>query len=201
VALSRLCGRSNGCIFAYGQTGTGKTHTMQGFDLDSAHSSSSSSSSSSSAAAAAAAAAGAGLVPRILSHIFAARLEREDCADVLVRCSYLEIYNEAIFDLLTPQAGGGGGGVVGGGGGGGGGGGSALKLREDSDGRVAAQGATWELVMSAAEADQLFRRGVGGRCCLLACAPARPHRNACEHAHECCARMHAHSGMRTQCLT
>jgi hypothetical protein len=68
----------NGTIFAYGQTGCGKTHTMQGRadppDLR-------------------------GIIPNSFDHIFdAIKLARDK--EFLVRCSYLEIYNEEIRDLL-----------------------------------------------------------------------------------------------------
>ena len=69
----------NGTIFAYGQTGCGKTHTMVGDyaseDLK-------------------------GIIPKAFSHIFGYIDSIEDDTKFLVRCSYLEIYNEAILDLL-----------------------------------------------------------------------------------------------------
>ena len=44
-----------------------------------------------------------GIIPKSVSHIFGAISENEDGEKkkkYLVRCSYLEIYNEAILDLL-----------------------------------------------------------------------------------------------------
>jgi kinesin family protein 3/17 len=76
-----------GTIFAYGQTGCGKSHTMMGnlTALDSnGHDLK-------------------GIIPKSVSHIFGAISENEDGdkkKKFLVRCSYLEIYNEAILDLL-----------------------------------------------------------------------------------------------------
>jgi kinesin family protein 3/17 len=74
----------NGTIFAYGQTGTGKTYTMEGVhnvpELK-------------------------GIIPnsfaQIFSHIGKAA---EGDQRFLVRCSYLEIYNEDVRDLLSKQA-------------------------------------------------------------------------------------------------
>ena len=69
----------NGTIFAYGQTGCGKSFTMQGPagvpDLK-------------------------GVIPHAISHVFEAIGGSKDVG-WLVRCSYLEIYNEEIKDLLS----------------------------------------------------------------------------------------------------
>jgi len=79
----------NCCIFAYGQTGAGKTYTMQGRGLeddneeeDLGH---------------------RGLQPRIIDEIFDLKEKEEaENPDVqfLVKCGYLEIYNEQITDLV-----------------------------------------------------------------------------------------------------
>jgi kinesin family protein 11 len=68
----------NCTIFAYGQTGTGKTHTMEG-DIHSEEN--------------------AGIVPRSIKSI----LEKLDAKGVeyTVRVSFLELYNEELQDLLT----------------------------------------------------------------------------------------------------
>ncbi|NXX21904.1 KIF17 protein, partial [Podargus strigoides] len=68
----------NGTIFAYGQTGSGKSFTMQGI-VDPATQK--------------------GIIPRALEHIFES-VQYAENAKFLVRASYLEIYNEAIRDLL-----------------------------------------------------------------------------------------------------
>ncbi|XP_068194350.1 kinesin-like protein KIF3C isoform X2 [Antennarius striatus] len=69
----------NGTIFAYGQTGTGKTHTMIGdsSDPDSR-----------------------GVIPNSFQHIFT-HISRTQNQKYLVRSSYLEIYQEEIRDLLS----------------------------------------------------------------------------------------------------
>lgn len=68
----------NGTIFAYGQTGTGKTYTMQGVSTDPER---------------------RGVVPNSFQHIFT-QISRTQNQKYLVRSSYLEIYQEEIRDLL-----------------------------------------------------------------------------------------------------
>ncbi|UPR05061.1 kinesin [Chloropicon primus] len=69
----------NGTIFAYGQTGAGKTYTMSG-DTQSYQQ--------------------RGIVPRAIHQIFKEIDMRVD-QEVVVRASYLEIYNEVMYDLLA----------------------------------------------------------------------------------------------------
>ncbi|KAM7173604.1 kinesin-like protein KIF3C isoform 1-T1 [Macrochelys suwanniensis] len=69
----------NGTIFAYGQTGTGKTYTMQGAWTDPEK---------------------RGVVPNSFEHIFT-HISRSQNQQFLVRASYLEIYQEEIRDLLA----------------------------------------------------------------------------------------------------
>lgn len=71
----------NGTIFAYGQTGAGKTHTMEGI---------------------ADVAEQRGIIPNSFQHIFD-KIALADNVQYLVRASYLEIYNEEIYDLLAKQ--------------------------------------------------------------------------------------------------
>ncbi|CAJ1934033.1 unnamed protein product [Cylindrotheca closterium] len=66
-------------VFAYGQTGTGKTHTMEG-DLDNPEMQ--------------------GVIPRSAKAIFEA-LKTPDYSHFSVSCSFLEIYNEELCDLLA----------------------------------------------------------------------------------------------------
>ncbi|XP_067469578.1 kinesin family member 3Cb [Thunnus thynnus] len=68
----------NGTIFAYGQTGTGKTFTMQGISNDPER---------------------RGVIPNSFQHIFT-QIARTQNQKYLVRSSYLEIYQEEIRDLL-----------------------------------------------------------------------------------------------------
>merc|ERR1712227_1016869 len=69
----------NGTIFAYGQTGTGKTFTMEGVRTDENLK---------------------GVIPRSFDHIFT-HISRTTDEQYLVRASYLEIYQEEIRDLLS----------------------------------------------------------------------------------------------------
>jgi hypothetical protein len=49
-----------------------------------------------------------GIIPRVIDLIFSEKEKRREKADIQVRCSFLEIYNEELIDLLdnsgiTPQ--------------------------------------------------------------------------------------------------
>ncbi|RII22335.1 hypothetical protein CUC08_Gglean000121 [Alternaria sp. MG1] len=73
----------NGTVFAYGQTGAGKSYTMMGSDMDDE--------------------VGKGVIPRIIQQIFASILASPSNIEYTVRVSYMEIYMERIRDLLVPQ--------------------------------------------------------------------------------------------------
>jgi kinesin family protein 11 len=75
----------NCTIFAYGQTGTGKTHTMAG-DCGASQ-------------GARGVSDAAGVIPRAVAHIFAT-LEAAQ-AEYSVKVTFLELYNEEITDLLS----------------------------------------------------------------------------------------------------
>lgn len=62
----------NGTVFAYGQTGCGKSHTMRGF------------------------------IERALEHLFEATSTSSSDTRYLALLTYLEIYNEKLKDLLQP---------------------------------------------------------------------------------------------------
>ncbi|KAI9065177.1 kinesin-domain-containing protein [Trametes sanguinea] len=76
----------NCTLFAYGQTGTGKTHTMQG-DLATTPMGNPS--------------AQAGMIPRVLFKLFQ-HLEATS-TDYSVKISFVELYNEELRDLLAPE--------------------------------------------------------------------------------------------------
>ena len=78
----------NCTVFAYGQTGTGKTFTMEGgekrntglgWDQDPT----------------------SGIIPRALAQILDSLKEQSDQLEYSVKISFLELYNEEIFDLLS----------------------------------------------------------------------------------------------------
>ena len=72
----------NGTVFAYGQTGAGKSFTMMGSDIDDTEVK--------------------GIIPRIVEQIFASMLASPNNIEYTVRVSYMEIYMERIRDLLCP---------------------------------------------------------------------------------------------------
>lgn len=67
----------NSVIFAYGQTASGKTYTLSGSEDE------------------------PGIIPRAMRQVFG-YIRKEERREYLLRCSYLEIYNEQIHDLLAP---------------------------------------------------------------------------------------------------
>ncbi|UJR28430.1 hypothetical protein I4U23_009670 [Adineta vaga] len=69
----------NGTIFAYGQTGTGKTFTMEGKKDDIKN---------------------YGIIPNSFAHVFLEISKANKDVNYLVSVSYLEIYNEEVRDLL-----------------------------------------------------------------------------------------------------
>ena len=67
----------NGTLFAYGETGAGKTYTMSGKN-DFKH---------------------RGIIPRALTQMYKEIKERYDY-DISIRISYMQIYRDKIYDLL-----------------------------------------------------------------------------------------------------
>lgn len=79
VLISAYC--SMHIVFAYGQTGTGKTYTMEG-DIDSKEN--------------------MGVIPRAVKSIFEGLNAKDSTSDdASVKVSFLEIYNEDLRDLLS----------------------------------------------------------------------------------------------------
>lgn len=69
----------NGTVFAYGQTASGKTYSMMGVDEQ------------------------PGIIPQAIDDVFSYIREQTEDREYLLRVSYLEIYNETIRDLLSPD--------------------------------------------------------------------------------------------------
>ena len=124
----------NATIFAYGQTGSGKTFTMQGpYDelgqLHPAHK---------------------GLIPRIFEYLFAGIKEQEtqSCGKTqfYCKCSFVEIYNEMIFDLLDSSSSSG-----------------PCSLREDSEKGVFLEGNVYHPLECEYDAYKLFLDGTRNR--------------------------------------
>ncbi|CAH0492488.1 unnamed protein product [Peronospora farinosa] len=85
----------NGTIFAYGQTGSGKTFTMQGPDnvIDTMETQNFTQKEELSLR---------GLVPRVFDYLFDTVMgkEKTNTVQYTFACSFLEIYNERVYDLL-----------------------------------------------------------------------------------------------------
>lgn len=77
--LSDVLNGYNGTIFAYGQTSSGKTHTMEGVISDTHLQ---------------------GIIPRIINDIFNHIYSMEENLEFHIKVSYFEIYMDKIRDLL-----------------------------------------------------------------------------------------------------
>ncbi|KAK9823105.1 hypothetical protein WJX72_000286 [[Myrmecia] bisecta] len=105
----------NATVFAYGATGSGKTFTMVGSSTD------------------------PGLMVLSMNDIFE-HMAKETDKQWDVTCSYCEVYNELIYDLLTPS-------------------GAALDLREDPEQGCVVAGLSKIKVQSAEKIFQLLEEG------------------------------------------
>ncbi|KAL9656676.1 hypothetical protein ABK040_002946 [Willaertia magna] len=85
----------NGTVFAYGQTGTGKTFTMLGLDF------SVDSFSEYTPMKYVVLNEKKGIIPRSVEHILSHIKKTKKINRYRIYCSYLEIYNEKIYDLLN----------------------------------------------------------------------------------------------------
>nr|XP_019579633.1 PREDICTED: kinesin-like protein KIF15 isoform X1 [Rhinolophus sinicus] len=117
----------NGTIFAYGQTGSGKTFTMMGPSESDNFSHNL-----------------RGVIPRSFEYLFSLIDREKDKAGAgksfLCKCSFIEIYNEQIYDLLDSAS-------------------AGLYLREHIKKGVYVVGAVEQVVSSAAEAYQVLSGG------------------------------------------
>jgi kinesin family protein 15 len=118
----------NGTIFAYGQTGSGKTFTMMGPPEESD----------------AFTQELRGIIPRgfeyLFSHIEHDQRMHGELVEYLCSCSFLEIYNEQVYDLLDTSS-------------------TGLHLRENIKRGVYVDGLSEETVSSAKEAYDVLNRG------------------------------------------
>ncbi|CAN1182467.1 Kinesin-like protein KIN-12A [Linum perenne] len=125
----------NSSVFAYGQTGSGKTYTIWGPSNVMSEVGSSSDQQ--------------GLTPRVFERLFA-RINEEQVkhADRQLkyqcRCSFLEIYNEQITDLLDPSQG-------------------NLQIREDVKSGVYVENLTEEYVFTLKDVNRLLIKGLSNR--------------------------------------
>jgi hypothetical protein len=117
--LLRVLEGFNGCVFAYGQTASGKTFTMEGASSTNADASAASSAAtrrgsalSASSALSAAPAASEGVIPRLCARLCDSLSAREAAPapagapafSWVLQAQYVEIYNEAVRDLLAAAA-------------------------------------------------------------------------------------------------
>jgi len=120
----------NGTIFAYGQTGAGKTFTIQGATDENAKPEFK------------------GLLPRVFNYLCEqiAREERKGGGQVkyLCKASFLEIYQERIYDLLEPQT-------------------LSLNIREDMKKGVYVDNLSEETITTAADCLRVMARGIQNR--------------------------------------
>ena len=159
----------NCTVFAYGQTGTGKTHTMEGAEGDFFYAlppkaeerlsdgPNASSDSESGRTDEDAIATNAGIVPRALRQMF--RHLANTTTEYAVKCTFLELYNEEITDLLSDD----GDERSAGDGVGDSGGKRSHRLMEDGRGGVAVEGLTEVTVKNVREALLLAKTGSGRR--------------------------------------
>nr|XP_023690136.1 kinesin-like protein KIF15 [Paramormyrops kingsleyae] len=117
----------NGTIFAYGQTGSGKTFTMLGPSDSNSFTDDL-----------------RGVIPRSFECLFfliSREVERSgSCKSFLCKCSFIEIYNEQIYDLLDSAS-------------------ASLFLRENIKKGVFVEGAVEKIVTSAVDAYQVLSMG------------------------------------------
>jgi len=93
----------NTTIFAYGQTGTGKTHTMLGVDIWRLGENQNTTVKAAIKAVVRDQSLW-GIVPRAMQHIFGVVSEQREKYQFKIWCSYLEIYKENVYDLLHDEA-------------------------------------------------------------------------------------------------
>ncbi|KAJ6525493.1 kinesin domain-containing protein [Mycena vulgaris] len=131
--ISRFMEGFNCTILAYGQTSSGKTHTMTGIDLDADPSDPNN---------------GMGIIPRAVSTIFSSakqlREERGSAWTYQIKSSFIEIYNEDLIDLLVDDNGGAR---------------REVQIREDKDGHIIWGGLREMQVKNPSEVMTLLRKG------------------------------------------
>ncbi|KAJ7311540.1 kinesin, partial [Mycena albidolilacea] len=131
--ISRFVEGFNCTILAYGQTSSGKTHTMTGVDLDADPADPNN---------------GMGIIPRAVSTIFHSakqlREDRQGAWTYQIKSSYIEIYNEDLIDLLTDDTGGAR---------------REVQIREDKEGHIIWGGLREVAVKNPNEVMTLLRKG------------------------------------------
>ena len=130
-AVQSVLAGYNATVLAYGQTGSGKTFTMEGYDDVELQ----------------------GMIPRAVADLFhSIHSTSSPQSHFLVRASYIQIYNEAITDLLMANGNSGSGSGSGG-----------LLIREDAVRGVFVGGLSEWVVRNVREVMELLRRGTARR--------------------------------------
>ncbi|CAI5659002.1 unnamed protein product [Oreochromis niloticus] len=113
--LPHILNGQNASVFAYGPTGAGKTHTMLGSSEQ------------------------PGVIPRAVREVFklVKAKDESDGWDYSIGMSYLEIYNEKVLDLLSPNS-------------------HDLPIREDKDKNILIPGLTHMNITNFADFDKHF---------------------------------------------
>ncbi|KAM4715424.1 kinesin-like protein KIF22 [Anableps anableps] len=113
--LPHILNGQNASVFAYGPTGAGKTHTMLGT------------------------AEQPGVIPRAVREVFnlVSSKDEDEGWDYSIGMSYLEIYNEKVLDLLSPNS-------------------QDLPIREDKDKNILIPGLTHTTISSFSDFDKHF---------------------------------------------
>ncbi|KAM8729399.1 kinesin-like protein KIF22 isoform 1-T2 [Acanthopagrus schlegelii] len=111
--LPHILKGQNASVFAYGPTGAGKTHTMMGSSEQ------------------------PGVIPRAVREVFNLVKAEDEGWDYSIGMSYLEIYNEKVLDLLSPNS-------------------QDLPIREDRDKNILIPGLTHMTISSFSDFDKHF---------------------------------------------
>ncbi|XP_071848027.1 chromosome-associated kinesin KIF4-like [Apostichopus japonicus] len=115
----------NATVLAYGQTGSGKTYSMgSGYDLTDTEK--------------------MGVIPRVIKSLFQGIEERMESADFILKCSFLELHNDDILDLLQEIK-------------------DPLNVREDTNGEIKIVGLSEVTVSRGDEMIALLEKGSAGR--------------------------------------
>ncbi|KAL8593228.1 hypothetical protein ACOMHN_009883 [Nucella lapillus] len=109
----------HGTVFAYGQSGSGKTYTMSGDKMN------------------------LGIIAQAMDDIFDF-IEQKPSHEFLMRASYMEIYNEKIYDLLSKEE-------------------NLLKINETPDHQINVVGLVEELVHSCEHVLEVIHKGEAKR--------------------------------------
>ncbi|OMJ88197.1 hypothetical protein SteCoe_9931 [Stentor coeruleus] len=92
--LKKVVQGFNATIFAYGQTGSGKTYTMEGYDYNDLKPNIKVKPNQENEKQ--------GVVPRAIKALFEEIKSMPSTTEYTVYCTYLQVYQEKIYDLLNP---------------------------------------------------------------------------------------------------